>query len=214
MFKGVNMKKKILTFILSICLIIPAMFCLTACNTTEKETITEIVVLDQINLNKVYDGKPVEEPFIYSIIGEQKFEYSVAWYQGDTKLDENPINAGDYKLSITIKHGEKTETLEKEFKIEKCKVRIPKLCHLTYNGEMQEIFDYYNNDIIKIEGATKATFGSNLDSTVSLRDSVNYMWEDGSTNNIHYNTSVIGKTLDSVIEIHKNVLFSFGSLLY
>ena len=143
------MKKKILTFILSICLIVPAMFCLTACDSTEKGTITEIVVLDQINLNKVYDGKPVEEPFIYSIIGEDKFSYSVDWYQGDTKLEQNPINAGNYKLTITINYGEKTETLEKEFKIERCKVKVPKLRQLTYNGEEQDILDYSVIEISK-----------------------------------------------------------------
>ena len=154
-------KRKILKSLVALVLVVMGAVCLTACDVTQeketvKETITEIIVLDQLNLNKVYDGKPIEEPFIYSIIGENDFEHTVDWYSGNTKLLESPVNAGQYKLSITINYGEKTETLEKEFEIEKCKVEKPKAPKLTYTGEMQYPFENIDRDIIGIDGGVGA----------------------------------------------------------
>jgi len=208
------MKKitKVMAFMFAFVLVITGAICLTACDTTqEKETITEIVVLDQLNLNKVYDGKPVEDPFIYSIIGEEKFEYSVDWYSGDTKLEESPVNAGKYKLSITINYGEKTETLEKEFEIEKCKVEKPEAPKLTYTGEMQYPFENIDRDIIGIDGSLGAdafdgiihpNLGNNKTKFV-LRDKTNYVWEDGTIDDFTVTWIWTKKTCNAKIEIEK-----------
>ena len=205
-------KRKIMKSLVALVLVVMGAVCLTACDATQekeivKETITEIIVLDQLNLNKVYDGKPIEEPFIYSIIGENDFEYTVDWYSGNTKLSESPVNAGQYKLSITINYGEKTETLEKEFEIEKCKIEKPEAPKLTYTGEMQYPFENIDRDIISvvdfigIDGYYLTD--QEQETTFRIVDKANYMWEDGTANDFSVTWSWAKKTCNSKIEIEK-----------
>lgn len=68
------------------------------------------------SLDKTYDGKAVEAPAASNYYNTNADEtVTVEWYEGTTKLNAAPINAGVYKVSLTA--GE--DTITKSFTISK-----------------------------------------------------------------------------------------------
>ena len=100
-------KKSIWAFVLALCLIVPAMFMMTACggnnNNPPESTKTEaIITLDNAYvLTKTYDGQTVENPTETQITKDSDGEMTIEWYAGEIKLEEGPKNAGNYKLVIS-----------------------------------------------------------------------------------------------------------------
>ena len=124
-------KKSILTFVLAVCLIVPAIFMLTACGGNKndpEDTKTEAVItLDNAYvLTKTYDGQTVENPTETQITKDSDGEMTIEWYAGEIKLEEGPKNAGNYKLVISTAETDTYQAgkLEKEYTINKKQLTI------------------------------------------------------------------------------------------
>ena len=87
---------------------------------------TEITITP---LDKVYDGKAASLQ-----VTTNADDYVVEYYQGDTLLDNAPINAGDYKVVIIVKDNAKFTTKEVAANFTVAKA-TPTLEDLTYIGE-------------------------------------------------------------------------------
>lgn len=127
-------KKTFLTLVLAICLIVPAMFMLTACggknnnNNPPESTKTEaIITLDNAYvLTKAYDGQTAEDPTEAQITKNSDGKMTIEWYLGTTKLEEGPKDAGKYKLLISTAETDTYQAgkLEKEYTINKKQLTI------------------------------------------------------------------------------------------
>ena len=125
-------KKTFLTLVLAICLIVPAMFMMTACggnnNNPPESTKTEaIITLDNAYvLTKAYDGQTAHYPTEAQITKNSDGEMTIEWYLGETKLEEGPKDAGKYKLVISTAETDTYQAgkLEKEYTINKKQLTI------------------------------------------------------------------------------------------
>lgn len=155
--KGEKMtkKKSILTFVLAVCLIVPAIFMLTACGGNKndpEDTKTEAVIkLDNAYvLTKTYDGQTVENPTETQITKDSDGEMTIEWYAGEIKLEEGPKNAGKYKLVISTAETDtyKAGKLEKIYTINKKQ--------LTISGTTVEDKEYDGNNTATVKAGTLA----------------------------------------------------------
>ena len=157
-------KKSILTFVLAVCLIVPAIFMLTACGGNKndpEDTKTEAVItLDNAYvLTKTYDGQTVENPTETQITKDSDGEMTIEWYAGEIKLEEGPKNAGNYKLVISTAETDtyKAGKLEKMYTINKKQ--------LTISGTTVEDKEYDGNNTATVKAGTLAGLvGSDEDS--------------------------------------------------
>ena len=148
-------KKSLLTFVFAICLMIPAMFMLTACGGNKndpEDTKTEAVItLDNAYvLTKTYDGQTVENPTETQITKDSDGEMTIEWYAGEIKLEEGPKNAGNYKLVISTAETNtyKAGKLEKIYTINKKQ--------LTISGTTVEDKEYDGNNTATVTAGTLA----------------------------------------------------------
>lgn len=148
-------KKSILTFVLAVCLIVPAIFMLTACGGNKndpEDTKTEAVItLDNAYvLTKTYDGQTVENPTETQITKDSDGEMTIEWYAGEIKLEEGPKNAGNYKLVISTAETDtyKAGKLEKIYTINKKQ--------LTISGTTVEDKEYDGNNTATVTAGTLA----------------------------------------------------------
>ena len=148
-------KKSILTFVLAVCLIVPAIFMLTACGGNKndpEDTKTEAVIkLDNAYvLTKTYDGQTVENPTETQITKDSDGEMTIEWYAGEIKLEEGPKNAGNYKLVISTAETDtyKAGKLEKIYTINKKQ--------LTISGTTVEDKEYDGNNTATVKAGTLA----------------------------------------------------------
>ena len=81
---------------------------------TESKPVISLSWVPGYSLDKRYDGKPVEAPAQnnYYLIGSTA-EATVAWYEGDVLLEGAPVNAGTYKVVLTVED----KSIEKDFAI-------------------------------------------------------------------------------------------------
>lgn len=148
-------KKSILTFVLAVCLIVPAIFMFTACGGNKndpEDTKTEAVIkLDNAYvLTKTYDGQTVENPTETQITKDSDGEMTIEWYAGEIKLEEGPKNAGNYKLVISTAETDtyKAGKLEKMYTINKKQ--------LTISGTTVEDKEYDGNNTATVKAGTLA----------------------------------------------------------
>lgn len=148
-------KKSILTFVLAVCLIVPAIFMFTACGGNKndpEDTKTEAVIkLDNAYvLTKTYDGQTVENPTETQITKDSDGEMTIEWYAGEIKLEEGPKNAGNYKLVISTAETDtyKAGKLEKMYTINKKQ--------LTISGTTVEDKEYDGNNTATVTAGTLA----------------------------------------------------------
>lgn len=148
-------KKSILTFVLAVCLIVPAIFMFTACGGNKndpEDTKTEAVIkLDNAYvLTKTYDGQTVENPTETQITKDSDGEMTIEWYAGEIKLEEGPKNAGKYKLVISTAETDtyKAGKLEKIYTINKKQ--------LTISGTTVEDKEYDGNNTATVKAGTLA----------------------------------------------------------
>ena len=148
-------KKSLLTLVLAVCLIVPAIFMLTACGGNKndpEDTKTEAVIkLDNAYvLTKTYDGQTVENPTETQITKDSDGEMTIEWYAGEIKLEEGPKNAGNYKLVISTAETDtyKAGKLEKIYTINKKQ--------LTISGTTVEDKEYDGNNTATVTAGTLA----------------------------------------------------------
>ncbi|MDY2696418.1 MAG: YDG domain-containing protein, partial [Eubacteriales bacterium] len=148
-------KKSLLTLVLAVCLIVPAIFMLTACGGNKndpEDTKTEAVItLDNAYvLTKTYDGQTVENPTETQITKDSDGEMTIEWYAGEIKLEEGPKNAGNYKLVISTAETDtyKAGKLEKMYTINKKQ--------LTISGTTVEDKEYDGNNTATVTAGTLA----------------------------------------------------------
>ncbi len=149
-------KKSIWAFVLALCLIVPAMFMMTACggnnnNPTESTKTEAVITLDNAYvLTKTYDGQTVENPTETQITKDSDGEMTIEWYAGEIKLEEGPKNAGNYKLVISTAETDtyKAGKLEKIYTINKKE--------LTISGTTVEDKEYDGNNTATVKAGTLA----------------------------------------------------------
>ena len=148
-------KKSLLTLVLAVCLIVPAIFMFTACGGNKndpEDTKTEAVIkLDNAYvLTKTYDGQTVENPTETQITKDSDGEMTIEWYAGEIKLEEGPKNAGNYKLVISTAETDtyKAGKLEKMYTINKKQ--------LTISGTTVEDKEYDGNNTATVTAGTLA----------------------------------------------------------
>lgn len=148
-------KKSLLTLVLAVCLIVPAIFMFTACGGNKndpEDTKTEAVIkLDNAYvLTKTYDGQTVENPTETQITKDSDGETTIEWYAGEIKLEEGPKNAGNYKLVISTAETDtyKAGKLEKMYTINKKQ--------LTISGTTVEDKEYDGNNTATVTAGTLA----------------------------------------------------------
>ena len=93
------------------------------------------------NLSKTYDKVELANPTYET---NSDGAVTIEWYQGDTKLDAKPVNAGTYKVKVIIAESATYTGIsaEKEFTIAKVVVTIPTL-EKEYDGydEFEFVFE-------------------------------------------------------------------------
>lgn len=144
------MKKKLLGFILAICLIIPLGYILTGCGKEKEEYVVNINPM--YSFSKSYDGRPAQGPVASSRIqspdpiGNIIYE---EWYKDNTKLESAPILPGEYKIVICVPETDKFEEYryEKEFEIRKASSSVRIIASLNKEYDGQPIRDLTDSDI-------------------------------------------------------------------
>ena len=111
-------------------------------------------------------------------------EIKVEYYLGNVKLDEAPVNAGEYVVKATAlannKYAEVTATVT--LVINKAKVKIPVANEgLVYTGE--ELVGVESNDLYTVVDGS-ATNAETYVATVTLKDLANYEWAEEFDGNV------------------------------
>lgn len=111
-------------------------------------------------------------------------EIKVEYYLGNVKLDEAPVNAGEYVVKATAlannKYAEVTATVT--LVINKAKVKLPVANEgLVYTGE--ELVGVESNDLYTVVDGS-ATNAETYVATVTLKDSANYEWDEEFDGNV------------------------------
>ena len=110
------------------------------------------------------------------------------------------INAGTAKATISkVTNGNYTFS-DKEVNFTIKKVQLEKVTlrtnEIVYNGLGSfPAMDNYNDSLQKLSGTTGATDVGDYTTTVSLKDSANYEWTDGTTGNLTLNWKIIQATI-------------------
>ena len=111
----------------------------------------------------------------------------IAYYDGETKLNSMPTNAGAYKAVFTVKRTENYTGLssEVEFIIEKASVNKPStLASKVYTGEILKA-DVVENELYTITNDGGVDVG-NYDVEYALTDKNNYKWANSDSEDILY----------------------------
>ena len=111
-------------------------------------------------------------------------EIKVEYYLGNVKLDEAPVNAGEYVVKATAlannKYAEVTATVT--LVINKAKVKLPVANEgLVYTGE--ELVGVESNDLYTVVDGS-ATNAETYVATVTLKDLANYEWAEEFDGNV------------------------------
>ena len=109
-------KKSIWSFVLALCLIVPAMLMLTACGGNKDKTKSEISLADGVTLGKTYDGVEYTlsaDKFDVKSDGAITFEY-----KSNDATDWSvsaPKYAGNYKVRVSVEETEKNKAAQETF---------------------------------------------------------------------------------------------------
>ena len=111
-----------------------------------------------------------------------------------------PVNAGSYKVTYKIADSnlDYSGSVSYNFKINKAKLEKVTLRtdEIVYNGLGSfPAMDNYNDSLQELSGTTAATDVGDYTTTVSLKDSANYEWVDGTTGNLTLNWKIIQATI-------------------
>ncbi|MCH5162054.1 MAG: hypothetical protein J1G38_01015 [Clostridiales bacterium] len=148
------------------------------------------------------------EELSFSITGVD-FELMNVSYNGSVRLNGNTVTAyavaaGSYVVRISIKNANYTwaDTVKVdedgnallEWTVKKQKVAIPTHNDETFiiNGTLLKYLpNGFNSKIMSITG-NRAAYGGKFTATVTLRDTDNYEWADGTTRAITFTWEVVG----------------------
>ncbi len=101
---------------------------------------TAATLTDIQDLSKTYDKVELQDP---TYVTNSDGAVTIEWYQGDTKLDAKPVNAGTYKVKVIVAESATYAGVsgEKEFTIAK-KVLSGLSFEFVYRGEANFDTDY------------------------------------------------------------------------
>ncbi len=148
---------------------------------------------------------------------ERNYEYNKQEQQVQfkTTIDENliqiggdakKINAGNYIVTLSLKdktnyQWEDNTTDDKTFnwEIKQLKLNIPKLKQKVFvetgsEINLQDYLDWFDEDILKLEGYYKATEVNTYKAKIVLRDYYNYAWSSQTTGDVELFWEIKAKT--------------------
>ena len=161
-------------------------------------------------INKAKVNKPNADNTKFVYTGDV-FTYNIASSDLYIVDGNHASSVGEYDVSVTLKDTENFEwadgtsdPLTYDFIIHKAKVAKPIADYsvFAYNGEEQK-YNIPSSDYYSING-NKQTNAGDYNVSVSLKDKVNYEWEDGTNTDLTYNfvinkANVVKPTADATI---------------
>ena len=194
------MKNKILMWILFAVCFLPSLLLLSACDNA-KELGLKVVLNEQsfaTNENNIleleYNDKISYQTFIILDNGKTKDvdEEKLVVVDNDQIIGEN-LALGEYSLSFCY---EDFDAVDVSIVVKPKKLDMPTAsASLVYNGNIQTFNLFgFDEDLMNIEGNTANIVGTYL-ATVTLEDSINYCWEDGSIRELYYSWGIVKKPI-------------------
>ena len=125
----------------------------------------------------------------YEPFASSSLTVDVQYYEGSTLLDEKPVNAGTYKVVATVGSNHKYEATSKEATLTINKVKLDKPLA---NENNTFIYNKEAHTYTLLESAyytisnNSATDAGRYEAVVSIKNTVNYEWADGTNTDLLY----------------------------
>ena len=173
--------------------------------TTDEKTLlfsileTKNVISDVVIEDFVY-GETFVYPYATALFGEVQYEYYDATR---IPLDRFPVNAGVYMARAFVVNGNGEAEYSENFtafEIHKAKVPMPMAdsSEFVYNGEMHRYF-VEESPLYSVINDRRTRVGSQK-VTVMLNDKENYVWENGSSEDLAFTFTVINSSFSDRID--------------
>ena len=163
----------------------------------------------------VYTGSDIPS----EVLGYDDVRMGISYQDGTIDMNGNAVtvyarNAGEYTVRVSIKNttnycwAEGTQTDENGnalmiWTVAKQKVALPTDSDktLVVNGSLLEYFpNGFLADIMRIEG-NQSAYGGEFTATVSLIDTANYEWADGTVGALEFTFSIVGANTVFIVVI-------------
>lgn len=149
-------------------------------------------------IEKATVKEPAEDETAFEYTGSEK-TYTVAENVLYTVSGNKQTNAGEYKVTIALKDAanykwetaDNSEALEYDFVIAKAKVTAPTADtnEFTYDGS-EKTYTLATSDEYTVSENTTQKDAGTYNLTVSLEDTTNYQWTDGTTEDLTYTFTI------------------------
>ena len=174
--------------------------------TTEEKTLifsileTKNVISNVVIEDFTYGGTFVY-PYATALFGEVNYEY---YDEYGNLLERFPVNAGIYRARAYVINGNGQKEYSEGFTtfvIHKATVPIPSadMTEYVYSGEMHRYF-IEKSDLYTVIGDRRTRVGTQK-VTVMLNDKENYVWENGSAEDIFFNFTVKDASISDRIDL-------------
>lgn len=159
-------------------------------------------IMDGLVIEKATVKEPAKDTNEFTYDGAEK-TYTVAENALYTVSGNKQTNAGEYKVTIELadaanykwEAADNSEALKYDFVIAKAKVAKPTAdtTEFTYDGS-EKTYTLAESDKYTVSKNTTQKNAGTYDITVSLKDTANYQWADGSTEALTYTFTIAKAT--------------------